>query len=194
MAQPEAGATSSNGMASATPPPRGLRYHPFYCEENAWWLCGAVAPSSTGTYVVFIINAFGHCPFAGQRAAPPGQLIWWDYHVVVLDAEDRIWDLDTRLGLPLPARDWVAGSFPFLDRLPADLSPRFRLIPCGDYRREFASDRGHMRQPNGRWQHPPPPWPPIGRGMNLHRYCSPSTGGPGEVLDAATLLQRLRPR
>lgn len=169
-----------------------FRYQPFYCEENAWWLCADPRLSAWPAYALFVVNAFGHCPFAGQRAAPPDRLIWWDYHVVVLDAANRIWDLDTRLGLPTPARDWLTGSFPFLDRLPAELMPRFRLIPCADFRRDFASDRGHMREPDGGWHHPPPPWPSIGDGMNLHRYCSPTNPKPGELLDLAALRQRLQ--
>jgi len=148
-----------------------FRYHPFYCEENAWWLCNEASPRAATAYAVFVVNAFGRCPFAGQRAVPEGRLVWWDYHVVVLDADNRIWDLDTRLGLPLPARDWLAGSFPFLGRLPAALLPRFRLIPCADYHRDFASDRSHMRKPDGRWRHAPPPWPPIGDGMKMIGIC-----------------------
>ncbi len=49
----------------------GLRYHPFYCEENAWWLCNEAVPSTAMAFAMFVVNAFGHCPFAAQRAAPP---------------------------------------------------------------------------------------------------------------------------
>jgi hypothetical protein len=170
---------------------QGLRYQPCYCEENAWWLCGEPEVARADAYVVFITNRFGHCPVARQRAAPPDQVIWWDYHVVVLDAARLIWDLDTRLGLPLPAADWLTGSFPFIDHLSAVLRPTFRLIPCADYRRDFASDRGHMRDADGRWHHPPPPWPSIGSGMNLHRYRHPSADEPGELLDWQGLRQRV---
>jgi hypothetical protein len=172
-------------------PVQGFRYHPFYCEENAWWLCHERQVSAGDAHVVFIANRLGHCPVAEQRAAAPHQLIWWDYHVVVLDAARRIWDLDTRLGLPLPAADWLVGSFPFIDHLPDALRPTFRLIPCADYRRDFASDRDHMRDPDGRWQHPPPPWPTIGTGMNLARYRHPSADEPGELLDWHALLRRV---
>ena len=188
---PHADVEGRTGSARPMDRRQSFRYHPFYCEENVWWLCNEAMPSAATAYAVFVVNAFGHCPFAGQRAVPEGRLVWWDYHVVVLDADNRIWDLDTRLGLPLPARDWLAGSFPFLDRLPAELMPRFRLIPCADYHRDFASDRSHMREPDGGWHHPPPPWPPIGDGMNLHRYCSAINAEPGELLDSRSLRRRL---
>jgi len=182
-----------NRIDARNDPCHGLRYQPFYCEENAWWLCDEAAPCAATAYAMFVINALGHCPFAGQRAAAPDRVVWWDYHVVVLDAAHRIWDLDTRLGLPVPATDWLAGSFPFFDRLSAELAPRFRLIPCADYRRDFASDRSHMRKPDGRWHHSPPPWPPIGDGMNLHRYRSPTHAEPGALLDWEALRQWLCP-
>lgn len=180
------------GLAGARRRLRGLRHHPFYCEENAWWLCGEPRIGPGDSHVLFICNRFGHCPFAEQQAAPPGQVVWWDYHVVVLDVDQRIWDLDTRLPLPLPALAWLAGTFPFIDRLPRALEPRFRLIRCSDYRRDFASDRSHMRTVDGRWHHPPPPWSPIGTGTNLHVYRAPIADGPGEPLDWGALHRRLR--
>ncbi|MGB5831757.1 MAG: hypothetical protein WBG92_07175 [Thiohalocapsa sp.] len=168
-----------------------FRYQPFYCEENAWWLCGESKLSADNARVLFVFNRLGHCPFAAQRAAPPNRIVCWDYHVVLLDCNCRIWDLDTRLGLPLPALDWLAGSFPFIAQLPPDLSPLFRMIPCLDYRRDFASDRSHMREHNGRWHRPPPPWPPIGEGMNLSHYRDQSADAPGELLTWDGLQRRL---
>jgi hypothetical protein len=143
--------------------------------------------------VVFVVNRRGTCPLAAQTAAPPGELCWWDYHVVVLDGAGRIWDLDTRLGCPMPGTAWLRGSFPFLDRLPADLRPLFRLIAGEDYRTHFASDRSHMRTVGGGWLHPPPPWPAIGNAMLLPLYLRPDAGGPGELLEAAQLRRRLGP-
>jgi len=169
----------------------GFRYQPFYCEENAWWLCAEPALGPGERQVVFIGNLFGHCPFAQQSAARRGHVIWWDYHCVVLDATRRIWDLDTRLTVPLPAQAWLAGSFPFVDRLPPTLIPRFRLISADVYRRSFASDRSHMRTPGGRWQHPPPPWPSIGSGMNLDAHRAMSGDGPGELLRWDDFVRRV---
>jgi hypothetical protein len=111
--------------------------------------------------------------------------------VVVLDGAGRIWDLDSRLGYPEPACRWLGGSFPFIERLPAEFRPRFRLVPAAEYRAGFASDRSHMRGADGGWLHPPPPWPPIGAGMTLPAYRSAAPGGPGELLDWPHMLQRL---
>lgn len=170
---------------------RGFRYQPFYCEENVWWLCAEPEFASADALVLFIFNGFGRCPFAEQQAAAPGQVIWWDYHVVALDHRKRIWDLDSRLALPMPAADWLDGTFPFAAALPQDIEPRFRSIPCDEYRRDFASDRSHMRGNNGGWQRPTPPWPPIGTGMNLHRYHDRTAARPGELLDWTGLRNRL---
>ena len=169
----------------------GFRYQPFYCEENAWWLCAEPNLGAGPRMVLFVLSHSGACPLAGQKAAPPGVLCWWDYHVVVLDGRHRVWDLDTRLGLPVTTADWLKGSFPQIEHLPADLAPHFRVVPAADYRADFASDRSHMRTADGAWQQPPPPWPPIGRGMTLPRYRSLAPEGPGEVLGWRDLLKRV---
>jgi hypothetical protein len=161
----------------------GFHYQPFYCEENAWWLCAEPALGEGLRHVVFILSRQGACPLAAQWAAPPGELCWWDYHVVVLDGAARIWDLDSRLGCPVPARRWLTGSLPFAEHLPAEMRPLFRLVPAAAYRAGFASDRSHMRTADGGWLHPPPAWPPIGQGMTLPAYRSTHPGGPGQLLD-----------
>ncbi|MCG6941737.1 MAG: hypothetical protein LJE69_10880 [Thiohalocapsa sp.] len=169
----------------------GFRYQPFYCEENAWWLCAEPALGDGPRHVVFLMNRQGACPLAAQKAAPPGGLCWWDYHVVLLDGSARIWDLDSRLGCPVPAGRWLTGSFPSIEQLPSALQPLFRLVPAADYRADFASDRSHMRSADGGWLHPPPSWPPIGTGMNLPSYRSTVAGGPGELLDWQQMLGRV---
>ncbi|GEM_PF-472462 len=179
--------------ATAQPPADGhrFRYQPFFCEENAWWLCAEPALGDGPRAVLFVSSARGACPLAAQRAVPPGMLCWWDYHVVVLDALARIWDLDTRLGLPVSAADWLHQTFPSIERLPADLMPWFRLVPAAAYRAQFASDRSHMRTAGGGWCQPPPAWPPIGAGMNLAHYQSLAPNGPGEILSWRELLARV---
>ncbi len=179
--------TSANTDAHST----RLRYQPFFCEENAWWLCAEPALGPGSRWVMFSLSHCGALPLAAQRAVAPGQLCWWDYHVVVLDSRARIWDLDTRLGLPVSAPAWLAGTFPFIELLPPDLTPLFRVVPADDYRASFASDRSHMRHADGGWQQPPPPWPPIGTGMTLPAFCSTTPGGPGTLMEWAQLLQWL---
>lgn len=168
-----------------------LAYHPFYCEENAWWLCDDPALGPGPREVLFVLSEAGACPVAAQRAAPVGEFCWWDYHVVVLDGSGRIWDPDSRLGCPVAAGRWLAGSFPCVDALPPRLRPLFRRVPALEYRAGFASDRSHMRGVDGAWLHPPPPWPPIGQGMRLDAYRGLGSEGPGELLHFEALSARV---
>ena len=133
--------------------------------------------------MIFLTSPGGLVPILEQRAAPPGRLIAWDYHVVVSDAQGRVWDLDSRLPLPSPGLEWLARSFALAPRLPPRYAPRLRLVPAELYRRGFASDRSHMRDKKGRWRRPPPPWDPIGSGMTLPAYLSPEAPEPGLLVD-----------
>jgi hypothetical protein len=174
--------------------PRHFRYQPYYCEENAWWLCVEPALGPGERWVIFLTSRGGRVPMLGQRASPPGRLVAWDYHVVVADAQGRIWDLDSRLPLPSPGLDWLAKSFALAHRLPARYAPRMRSIPAESYRRDFASDRSHMRDARGHWQRLPPPWDPIGTGMNLSLYLDPESPGSGLLLDLPRAADWLRAR
>lgn len=40
-------------------------------------------------------------------------------------------------------------------------SRKFRVIPARTFLQSFASDRSHMKKPNGEWIKDPPPYPPI---------------------------------
>lgn len=163
--------------------PPGLRYQPFYCEENAWWLCAEPSLGAGERWVIFVTSRAGRVPMLEQRAAPPGRLIAWDYHVVVADSAGRVWDLDTRLPLPSAGLDWISASFALADRLPAIYAPRLRIVAAEAYRRDFASDRRHMRDSKGRWRYPLPPWPPIGSGMTLPHYLDIQSPEPGILVD-----------
>ncbi|MEL6186696.1 MAG: hypothetical protein AAFU79_18910 [Myxococcota bacterium] len=137
------------------------RYHPFYCEENAWWLLqeGALPDPA---WAIFITNTSRQVAMWGQRTAPPGQPVVWDYHVVAASGapgEMLIWDLDCRGGAPLSGLEWWAASFPVLP--PPDLAARFRVVPRDVLASRFASDRRHMLSADGLWSAPPPPWPCI---------------------------------
>lgn len=164
------------------------RYHPFYCEENIWWLCAEPALGAELDQVIFVASTSGACPVAEQRAGGPDGVAWWDYHCIGLDAGSCIWDLDSRLPLPVPAKDWLRRSFPAAAELPEPLQPRFRLVSAARYRAEFASDRRHMRTADGGWLHAPPPWPCIGSGWNLDRYRDVrDPAGPGRLFDLEDL-------
>ena len=161
-----------------------LHYQPFYCEENIWWLCSEPPLGTRIHQVIFVASSFGVCPIAEQRAGGDAGLAWWDYHCVGLDLDRSIWDLDSRLPRPVSADRWLALSFPEPDRLPALLRPRFRVVASESYLAHFASDRRHMRTPTGDWLRAPPPWPCIGNGSNLARYCDVTdAAGPGQVFD-----------
>ena len=53
-----------------------------------------------------------------------------------------------------------------------DRDPLFRLVERSIFIREFASDRSHMLDAEGKWMAPPPDWPPIGmrEQNNLQRF------------------------
>lgn len=133
-----------------------FRYQPYYCEENAWWLCQAPELGSDARDVVIVSNAARAVWLREQRAVPAGQPVLWDYHVFVVSGV-KIWDLDTRLEFPSSSEAYLEATF---SECPAEFAPRFRLVPSELYIRTLATDRSHMRAPNGEWLHPPPPWDP----------------------------------
>jgi hypothetical protein len=162
-----------------------VHYTPYYCEENAWWLAQDARLTGQQVDVVFISNATRSVAFFEQRAAQqPGDSVVWDYHVVVLarsEGQARIWDLDCLRGAPLPARAWLEASFDA--RVNPLYAPRFRLIAAHTFVTGFASDRRHMRAPDGRWQAPPPPWPILGGGAhNLEAFIDIADATWGETL------------
>jgi hypothetical protein len=165
-----------------------LRYQPFYCEENIWWLCAEPPAGVSIDQVIFVAGSGGICPIAEQRAGGADGVAWWDYHCIALDHRRRVWDLDSRLPLPVTAGRWLEFSFPRAADWPMLLQPLFRLVPSADYLQDLCSHRHHMRNPDdGGWQQPPPPWPCIGSGAgNLEIYRDLSKPeGPGVVLDLA---------
>lgn len=46
----------------------------------------------------------------------------------------------------------------------------FRVITAESYLLEFASDRRHMRRPDGTWIKPPPPYAPIATSCKFFVY------------------------
>lgn len=169
-----------------------FRHTPYYCEENCYWLAQDARFRGRQTQVVFVSNETRSVAFLHQRAAAqPGDWVVWDYHVVVLELagerdEARIWDLDSTLGMPIPARTWLERSFDA--RVTTLYAPRFRLVDAARYIASFASDRRHMRLADARgWQAPPPPWPIIGGGAHVLDALvdvNDETWGPTIDLDA----------
>ena len=169
-------------------------YQPFYCEENVYHLCVDPRFADRQRQVVFISNRGRTCVMWHQRAArKAGAHLFWDYHVVLLARSPwEIWDLDTTLGLPVPAADYLAMSF--RNDLLDPFMPRFRMIDAALFAATFASDRSHMRRPGGAYRWPPPPWPPIGppdAEPNLMRFVDMDQPFVGEILDLRSLSARV---
>lgn len=170
------------------------RYHPLYCEENVWHLCGHPEVIGRSPAALFIRGHGELVAVWEQRLAQePGEPVVWDYHVVLLTRGPwQIWDLDTTLPCPCDAATYLRRSFRPELHVPAELAPWFRVVDAAELVRTFASDRSHMHAPDGSWQAPPPPWPPIGEGTTLARYLDRSDNIAGEVLDLPELLARVQ--
>ncbi len=170
------------------------RYCASFCEENVWHLADALGPERCE--VLLIGNADRKVVMWGQRAAAaPQQPVLWDYHVVLLRHEDdrpRIYDLDTVLGWPLPLDLYLAGSFQLPPGQQPQLQPRFRVIDAAAYRQRLSSDRSHMRDAEGAWLQPPPPWPAIDGEppASLMRLIDLDDDLLGEVIGLETLRAR----
>lgn len=186
------------------------RYQPFYCEENIWWLCESLGASEAAAVTVIIMAGSGELGelepdgpsllMWEQRAAEPGEALLWDYHVAAWERRaGLIWDLDSRLSCPCPAREYLARSFPHSAAGIRRWAPRFRLVPAAVYLAELKTDRRHMRGPAGGLLAPPPAWDPPGApGSNLEAWVDlrgdgGEDDGPGERVDFATLWRRTAP-
>jgi hypothetical protein len=148
-------------MSTAREP---FRYCPYYCEENIWHLCREPQFAGREAQVVFISNPTRTCALWGQRAAhDPAEPVVWDYHVIlaVRDEAWMIWDLDTILGLPLEAGDYLQRTFRPHHPIAKQFRPQFRFLGASWFAEHFASDRSHMKDQEGRWLEPPPAWPMI---------------------------------
>jgi hypothetical protein len=172
-----------------------VMYHPFYCDENMFYLAREARFSGRRARVVFVSSASGAVAMWRQRAGRARDgLVVWDYHVILLDEDAReIWDYDTTLGAPVDGLEYLAASF--LPGVPREHAPRFRLVDAPELVASFASDRSHMRDARGRFRRPPPPWPPIARpgcATNLARFVDTETAYLGEVIDLAAFRRRLK--
>lgn len=166
---------------------RRCAHQPYYCEENVWRLFTDDRLPEPGA-AVFITNADRQVAMWGQRAAAHDPIVW-DYHVVALLPErDVVVDLDDRTRTVWPRRAWLEHAFrAFVE--PA-FRPRFRIVPRAPFLATFASDRSHMRRPDGSLLQPPPPWPAPtqpGCATTLSRYLDLDDPIAGVVTDAAGL-------
>ncbi|XP_062347498.1 protein N-terminal glutamine amidohydrolase isoform X3 [Cinclus cinclus] len=160
MARPEA------GYEAAVPPRPACTYTSCYCEENVWKLCDYIRSQDRYPleefYAVFISN--------DRRM---------DYHVILLHVssgeQNFIYDLDTVLPFPCPFDVYSVEAFRLDDSLHPEFHRKLRMIRADLYLKTFASDRSHMKDANGKWQKPPPPYPCIETAdskMNLDDFIS----------------------
>lgn len=174
----------------ASPGAVALPYQPFWCEENVWHLAQRPEPGDGERLVLVVTGAAGCFAAWQQRDTPLDSPVVWDYHVVLAAGGPAwsVWDLDTRLGCPVPANRWLNASFPCPELTPRELWPRFAVFPAGEFVERFGSDRSHMRRSDGGWQRPPPPWPMIsGSDLSLAEAVVLARRG----LDLAQLAVRL---
>lgn len=140
-------------------------------QENIWRLCREL-PSSDSLMVVFCSNTSKQVAF---RLHAEQEVVVWDYHVFAIEKNRRIvYDFDSSLPFPCSVDKYISATFFLEDRIPAAMRPRFRVIPAKVYLEHFASDRSHMRLPDGSgWASAPPDYPPISTAaskMNLPCY------------------------
>jgi hypothetical protein len=173
------------------------RYQAYYCEENIWQLCQE--EGFAAARAVMISNAAKTCPLWHQRAAPVSdQCVVWDYHVILLRAAARgweVWDLDTTLGCPVGLSAYLRQTFAPPGALEARYEPRFRVMEAAAYVEGLRSDRSHMRGQGGVWLQPPPPWPAptrAGEAPNLMRLLDMGAPSPGEVHTLTSLCAALQ--
>jgi hypothetical protein len=163
-----------------------IKYQPFYCEENIWQLCQH--PKFLGGQVIFIAAVGDYFPMFFQKTGQgKDQLIFWDYHVVLLQAGD-IHDFNSTLSFSTPLNHFLAYSFADESLLEAQMIPKFRVISAEDYVASFLSDRRHMKTQSG-WSAPPPSWPVISESSsNLEQFSDMEDLTFGEVMSLSELL------
>lgn len=189
-------------------------YVPFWCEENAWRFLARGAGGHGGalSYALFILPRKGSVAVFSQKAGRAGDgLVLWDYHVVVLLGAQadgaggtgwKAYDFDSSLPAGISADFWLEASFGRLASFGAEgevHAPLFRPVDGAEFAGRFFSDRSHMRNSDGSWMKPPPPWQapcaedsrPEERWTLADLRDSGKTKG-GELFDLEGMRERLR--
>lgn len=130
-------------------------------------------------FVVFISNENRMVPLWKQKSGRGDQPVIWDYHVVLLQAGPRVdplvYDLDSELPFPCSLQLYAAQSLRSDSNIKPAYHRKLRVVPADSFLLKFASDRSHMKNPDGSWRMPPPPYPPIHTAesrMNLDDFIS----------------------
>lgn len=169
-------------------------YTSCYCEENVWKLCEYIKAHGEASleevYAVFISNERRMIPIWKQKSSDGKKPVIWDYHVVLLHesverGECFLYDLDTVLPFPCPLRVYANEALRTDQGIKRDFWRKLRVIPADSFLHMFASDRSHMKETDGTWRMPPPPYPCIATSacqMNLDDFISMEAGvGYGQV-------------
>jgi protein N-terminal glutamine amidohydrolase len=171
---------------------RACDYQPFYCEENVWRLLRREELAGHTAWAVIVSSRAGRLVALWQKAGRRADgFVCWDYHVfaVVDEPGARLaLDLDTDLTFPCPLGHYVQESFPHVRD--ASAQPCFRVIAATDYAAQLATDRSHMRSPDGSYIKPPPLWPAPGpaRTNTFLSWLDLSADGPGELFNLDEML------
>ncbi|XP_013647898.1 protein N-terminal glutamine amidohydrolase [Brassica napus] len=181
---------------------------PYYCEENVYLLCKTLCESGvadeTGSdlFVVFISNERKQVPLWHQKASTRADgIVLWDYHVICVqrkkesDSEPLVWDLDSTLPFPSPLASYVTETIQPSFQLFAEYKRFFRVVHAPLFFKHFASDRRHMKGPDGSWIAQPPPYQPIvaqdGVLHNLSEYTAMSATDTLSSLDPETVREAI---
>lgn len=121
-----------------------------------------------------------------------------DYHVVLLQAggpaDALIYDLDSVMSFPCSLKLYATHALRSDRGIKPAYHRKLRVVPADSFLLNFASDRSHMKDADGSWRMPPPPYPPIHTAesqMNLDDFISmePAVGW-GDVFSLLEFLQR----
>ncbi|KAF4798173.1 Protein N-terminal glutamine amidohydrolase [Turdus rufiventris] len=154
-------------------------------------------PACTYTSCYWFIYNF-QIPLWKQKSGHGDEPVVWDYHVILLHVssgeQNFIYDLDTVLPFPCPFDVYSVEAFRLDDSLRPEFHRKIRMIRADLYLKTFASDRSHMKDANGEWQKPPPPYPCIETAdskMNLDDFISmnPEVGW-GSVFSLSDFVHR----
>lgn len=147
-----------------------FNYSANFCEENIWHLCQNQELEGFSKKVLIISNAKRNCPFKFQKSINGDEVVWWNYHVVLL-AENKdssfVYDFDSTLRIPATAKEYFSRTFDFSSNEQVVDSPFFKVIDSVSYLDSFNSDRSHMKDSSGKWISDPPKWQIIGGGGEL---------------------------
>ncbi|MCM8530651.1 MAG: protein N-terminal glutamine amidohydrolase [Lentisphaeraceae bacterium] len=138
-------------------------YTQYFCEENIWQLAKSFNSNDrTKLYVLLLSNQKKTIALANQRAAKEGEIIIWDYHVILYNEFTKeIFDFDTRLNHPENLNSYLNHTFGDQLSIPQEFQTYCRKIPADVYLNSFHSDRTHMLDEENNPIQEFPLWPKI---------------------------------